>query len=103
MTNDGVGNWVLMLNDVLTGDSYPGYLPASDHISLLNQDGTVLALLDDGLIYESRDQGLSWHLTTKYNLPVDAVLESLRAVSDYDGYVWLMDTSNGAVWRGWIQ
>ena len=103
MTNDGIGCWVQMLNDVLTDESYPGCLPASDHISLVNLDGTVLALLDDGLIYESRDQGLSWHLTTKYNLPEDAGTASLRAVLDDEGYVWIVNTSSGAVWRGWIQ
>lgn len=102
MTNDGQGVWVLMLN-LPVGDDYLGYLPASDHISLVNQDDTVLALLNNGLIYESRDQGLSWHLTTKYNLPDDAGNEGLRAACDDMGYVWLVNTSVGAVWRGMIQ
>ena len=103
MTNDGQGKWVLMLNDLPVGDYYPGYLPASAHVSLINQGGVVLALLDDGQFYESRDQGLSWHKNTKYNLPADAGTDSLRAVGDEDGYVWLVNTSSGAVWRGLSQ
>ncbi len=102
MTNDGKGEWVLMLN-LPVGDDYLGYLPTSDHISLLNMDDAVLALLYDGLIYESRDQGLSWHLTTKYNLPDEAGIDGLCAAYDDEGYLWLLNTSSGAVWRGMIE
>lgn len=98
---DNSGKWVCLLNLPIT-DSYPGYLPVSDHISLVCHNGAVLAVLDNGDIYESRDYGLSWQKKEEYNMPDGAGTAHLRAANDEAGYVWLKNIETGEVWRGYF-
>lgn len=101
VTVDGTGSWACLLNLPLPGNNekYQGYLPAADHISMVYNDGSIYAFLDNGKVYRSRDQGLSWQTSSDYNLPSGAT-DHLRAAQDEEGYIWLLKEDSGELWRG---
>ncbi|MBR2291057.1 MAG: hypothetical protein IJ868_01940 [Prevotella sp.] len=99
VTGDHTTDWVCMLNPPIT-ENYPGYLPLAAYTSLITLNNSILAIQNDGTIYESRDQGISWHKNTTYALPEGLSTTNLRATSDGQGYVWLYNLDNGEAWRG---
>ena len=102
ISTDGSGNWTCLLNLPLPENTkYAGHLPTADHISLLWGKGRILALTDSGAVYESLDQGFSWHTFDDFNLPEGAT-DHLRAAQDEAGTIWLLkeDGETGMAWRG---
>lgn len=87
--------WVL-----LPVENYNTYaLPWLEHINLLSYNGLILAIGNDGKIYQSRDQGLTWKVTSTYTLPEGLVSNDLSAWTDGD-YIWLVGNDTGEAWRG---
>lgn len=85
----------------MTVESYNVYyLPKMDNLNLIRYQGMVLAIGNNGNIYESRDQGITWKTTTKYTLPDEIGTYNLTATTDADGYIWLVGKDTGEVWRG---
>lgn len=101
VTVDGAGSWSCLLNLPLPGNNekYKGYLPAADHISMVYNNASIYAFLDNGKVYRSRDQGISWQTNTDYNLPSGAT-DHLRVAQDEEGYIWLLKEDSGKLWRG---
>ena len=103
ITIGDTGSWSCILNLPLpTSTKYPGYLPVADHISMFYNAGCIFAVLYDGEVYMSKDQGLSWQTSTDLNLPAGAN-DHLRAALDEEGYIWLLKEDSGALWRGYIK
>ena len=75
------------------------YLPKMDNLNLVHFKDVILAIGNDGEIYQSRDWGLTWKTTSKYTLPANIGTNNLKAVVD-DGYLWLKGLDSGEVWRG---
>ena len=102
--NNGDGGiWVCLLNisSKLLSEEYPGYLPVADITSLVYHNDAILAFQGNGKIYESRDQGISWHQNSKYSLPEELNgVQKLVAKGDDEGYVWLYNLDNNETWRG---
>ena len=61
-----------------------------------------LAIGNDGNIYVSRDQGITWKTTSEYTLPSNIGTYNLTALADDEGYLWLVGKDTGEVWRGKI-
>lgn len=101
--NGDNGAWVCLMNmnSELVELNYPGYLPTAEMTSLVYHNDAILAIQSDGSIYESRDQGISWHKNSKYSLPTELqVGQRLVAKGDDEGYVWLYYLDGNETWRG---
>ena len=84
-------------------EEYSGYyLPKMDNLNLVRFNNVVLAIGNDKKIYVSRDQGITWKTTTKYTLPDALGTNNLTAITDDNGYLWLVGKDTGEVWRGII-
>jgi len=92
--------WACLINGKKDGSSGTDRLPSSDHISLVRGDDCVLAILDDGSVYMSKDYGLTWQKGKNYNLPAEVKDHARAAVDEYDlTRLWLMKTDTGELWR----
>ena len=78
------------------------YLPKMDNLNLVYYNGMPLAIGNDGNIYVSRDQGITWKTTSEYTLPSNIGTYNLTALADDEGYLWLVGKDTGEVWRGKI-
>ena len=78
------------------------YLPKMDNLSLVYYNHLPLAIGNDGNIYVSRDQGITWKTTSEYTLPSNIGTYNLTAIADDSGYLWLVGKDTGEVWRGKI-
>ena len=76
------------------------YLPKMDNLSLVYYKGDALAIGNDGKIYVSRDQGITWRTTSAYTLPSEIGTYNVSAMTDGNGYIWLSGKDTGEVWRG---
>ena len=77
-------------------------LPYMESLNLVYFNWEVLAIGDDGKIYISRDQGITWKTNSAYKLPSLITTNHLLAMTDDDGYLWLVGKDTGEVWRGII-
>lgn len=59
--------------------------------------GSVLAIDEDGNIYQSRDQGINWKTSSALKSPVSSIK---AAATDGKGGVWLMGAETGTIWYG---
>jgi len=85
----------------LTTDSRNPYcLPKMEHLNLVYYCGNVLAIGDNGKIYVSRDQGRTWKTDSEYILPANIGTHYLKAITDDNGFLWLVGKDTGEVWRG---
>lgn len=87
-------------------------LPRMKNISLLRYDDTILAIGGQGIgetyndayqqVYQSRDNGITWKKTTKFNMPdnFDVSISCMAAVVDENNFIWLFSAGTGEVWRG---
>jgi photosystem II stability/assembly factor-like uncharacterized protein len=73
-----------------------------DNLNLVYYNGMPLAIGNDGNIYVSRDQGITWKTTSEYTLPSNIGTYNLTALADDEGYLWLVGKDTGEVWRGKI-
>jgi hypothetical protein len=82
-------------------EEYSGYyLPKMENLNLVRFNNVVLAIGNDKNIYVSRDQGITWKTTTTYTLPETLGTNNLTAITDDNGYLWLVGKETGEVWRG---
>ena len=78
--------WVYMpLSD---GNSY--YLPCMEKVVLVYYNDRVLAIGSNGKIYQSEDQGITWHVNSGYSLPFE-VGSSLFDATVANGVLWITD------------
>lgn len=92
------------------GNNYA--LPAMNHLQVVSYNNGMLAIGGSTIttgnitpydrVYESLDGGVSWQRDTLYNLP--AGFEGNTSVKalfvDSSNWLWLIDASNGQVWKG---
>jgi hypothetical protein len=96
--NSQPSKWVLIPIEESAGY----YLPKMENLNLVHFNNVVLAIGNDKNIYVSRDQGITWKTTTKYTLPDALGTNNLTAITDDNGYLWLVGKDTGEVWRGLI-
>lgn len=60
-------------------------------------NGSVLAINGNGVIYQSRDQGITWKIPSALQSPISSVAD---AAIDADGGIWLESSENGTIWYG---
>jgi len=91
----GGGQWVYMPFD--DSNRYP--LPRQERLAMAYYAGTVIAVGSDGIVRQSRDQGISWHTNSTYNLPSSLTGEVISMTTDGQGRMWML-TSTGQLWQG---
>lgn len=97
LADGGQGRWVYM--PLAEDNRY--YLPSGSKYLLTyqRQSNSVLAVSTEGKIYQSRDQGITWKVNTRYTMPNGWSGTVAAATADSEGYLWLQD-QGGTVWRG---
>lgn len=76
------------------------FLPKMENLNLVCYKGHVLAIGNDGNIYESRDRGITWKTTKQFTLPATMATHNVSATADTEGHLWLRNKDDGNVWRG---
>ena len=96
--NEGTktGRWV----NIPMSSTEAYYLPKMEHLNLIWFDSKLLAIGNNGKIYKSTDQGITWMETTEVTLPSDIDTTDIKATTDADGTLWLKNPTTGKVWRG---
>lgn len=94
--NSKPSKWVYLSTDY--GNYYQ--LPKMNGLSIVRYQGNVLATGDNGKIYVSRDQGITWKQDTAYPLPSGITGSQRRLTTDGEGVLWLTCADSGEVWRG---
>jgi hypothetical protein len=92
----GESSWVYMPLDKST----PYYLPSGHtYWVMAYTNGNVLAITEEGTIYCSYDQGITWKSSNKMTMPsgFSGTMQSAR--TDTDGNIWIID-NNGRMWCG---
>jgi photosystem II stability/assembly factor-like uncharacterized protein len=92
----GESSWVYMPLD----KSNPYYLPSGHtYWVMAYTNGNVLAITEEGTIYCSYDQGITWKSSNKMTMPsgFSGTMQSAR--TDTDGNIWIID-NNGRMWCG---
>lgn len=84
-----------------------GLLPLLKSLSLIYYDGVVMAFGGDyGMVYESRDNGITWQMSTRIVMPDDFDFENTAAMvvtTDSDNFIWLVCTMKDGtekIWKG---
>jgi hypothetical protein len=75
-------------------------LPKMDCLNLIWFNDNLYAIGNDGKIYKSRDQGITWRTTTDFALPKDLESYNVKVITDADGNLWILNSDSGRVWRG---
>lgn len=78
------------------------YLPKMENLNLLRYKGHILAIGDNGKIYESRDKGITWKTNKAFTLPSELTAYHLSAATDDNGYLWIKSLDDNSVWRGFL-
>ncbi|MCR4601995.1 MAG: DUF6242 domain-containing protein [Prevotella sp.] len=92
---EGGGKWAYIPFD----DSNHYQLPRMDDVQMATFNGNVLCVGSDGVIWESRDQGISWRDNSTYTLPTAFGGRPMAMTSDAKGRLWLLDET-GQLWMG---
>ena len=53
-------------------------------------------------IYASADNGITWKENDKFKMPTGFSADAASIVTDDKGYVWIVCTGSGQVWKGRI-
>jgi hypothetical protein len=88
------GQWVYM--PIEAGNYF--VLPQQDNLSIAYVDKVLYALGSNKIVYTSRDQGLTWHQNSNYELPSDIQGTAFAMTADKQGNLWLV-TNAGQVWK----
>ena len=75
-------------------------LPKMSNISLAWFNDQIIALGSDSKFYESRDQGITWKVSTQISLPEGADATCLKMATDAEGNLWLWDATTDKRWKG---
>lgn len=89
------GKWVYMPYD----DNNNEPLPWQQGLSLAWYNGEILALGTDMTVRRSRDQGITWQVSSTYALPGTLEGTEARMTTDRQGRLWIV-TNAGQVWQG---
>lgn len=89
------GQWVYMPLD----DTNHRQLPALSHLSMTCYEDVVLAVGEDIVMRQSRDQGITWPVSATYALPSDLQAAWVSLATDALGRLWLL-TDTGELWQG---
>ena len=89
------GQWVYMPVD----DNNLYTLPQQEGLSLVYYKGDVLALGSNAIIYQTRDQGITWRASSNYALPSNVTGSRMSMCVDINGNLWVM-TNTGELWQG---
>ena len=73
-------------------------LPQQNNLSIAYVDKVLYALGSNKIVYTSRDQGLTWHQNSNYELPSDIQGTAFAMTADKQGNLWLV-TNAGQVWK----
>ena len=74
-------------------------LPAQQRLSMVFFDGVVLAIGSDMTMRQSRDQGITWPVSSDYALPSTLTADWASMAADGQGRLWLL-TDRGELWQG---
>lgn len=92
------GTWVYM-----PIDGYNRYtLPRQEYLSLAYYNNVVLAVGSDMVLYQSRDQGITWKTSSIYALPANVTGKKASIAADRKGRLWLL-TDSGELWMGMLR
>ena len=86
--------------NIPTADSGKYFLPKMDLLSLVWFNSGLYAIGNNGYIYKSRDGGITWKESDDISLPTDRESNNLKAATDQDGSLWLLNIDSGRVWKG---
>lgn len=89
------GKWVYMPVD----NTNTFVLPQLKQLSMAYYNGRILVLGNDNIIYESRDQGITWFASMTYTIPASLTGSYVTMASDSKNRLWLV-TDTGELWRG---
>ena len=101
--NPTSSSWVYIPVEVNNSYALPRLGKDSRYYLLPYINGSVLAIDDNGNIYQSRDQGITWKTSSTLQSPTSRVL---KASTDGNGGIWLWtrdsddESDPGIVWYG---
>ena len=78
-------------------------LPVLSNLNLVKYDDSILAFGGDySVIYQSRDNGITWKKSAVYTMPedFDASATSVKVKVDEDNFIWLYCYGTGQIWKG---
>ena len=108
--NSTKASWSYMERNATSGDSLA--LPRMKDMTMVKYDDGILVIGGDGIggwhepgysmIYQSRDNGITWKYNPSYNFPddFDVLATRVHATADADNFIWLHCEGTGQVWRG---
>ena len=86
--------------NIPTADSGKFFLPKMDLFSLVWFNNGLYAIGNNGVIYQSRDGGITWKESGDFSLPTDRGSNNIKAATDQNGNLWLLNTDSGRIWKG---
>lgn len=73
-------------------------LPRQSNLTIVNYNNNILALGSNRVIYQSRDQGITWQESSTYALPASMKGTMMEMILCYD-VLWIV-TDAGEIWQG---
>ena len=95
---DTEGTWVYMPFD---GTNHYA-LPRQEYLSMTYYNNNVLAVGSNMILYQSRDQGITWKTASIYSLPSQIGGTRASIAADSRDRLWLA-TDNGELWMGTLR
>lgn len=97
----------------LCSGEYAYQLPRLNGLAMTAYGDALVALGGSGIggskktafseLYVSRDNGLTWHTDSSYPLPATLDMsgsEAFAITADSDGFLWIISSGTGQVWKG---
>lgn len=85
--------------NIPTEDSHEFFLPTTDILSLVWFNKALYAIAYTGTTYKSRDGGITWKETNDISWPDNLESIHIKATTDTEGNLWIIDTNSGTVWK----
>jgi len=95
---DTEGTWVYMPFD---GTNHYA-LPRQEYLSMTYYNNNVLAVGSNMILYQSRDQGITWKSASIYSLPSQIGGTKASIAADSRERLWIV-TDNGELWMGTLR